>query len=300
MKVCVLGSAAGGGLPQWNCGGLNSVRARSAAAADRAVAPQTQPSIAISSGEGRWSVINTSPDIRHQFAAFGGLHPRPGTRDVPIDTVVLTNADLDHVMGLLVLRESLPYRVLTTPWIREALLEHNAAFRLIEPAFGSVKLDEPFALDREEHLEAKLFPVPGKVPTWLAPHCSNSPEATLGLRVTDRRSGRRLVYAPGIQRLDEGTLAELAPADLRFVDGTFWTADELLHMRPGAPDAWTMGHHPISGPDGTLAKLRELDGRTFYIHINNTNPILDEGSEQAAEVRAAGLGIARDGLEVEV
>ena len=297
MRVHVLGSAAGGGLPQWNCGGENSVRAR---AGDAAVPSRSQPSIAIGAGDGRWSVINTSPDIRDQFARFPGIHPRPGTRDVPIDSVVLTNSDLDHVMGLLVLRESLPYRVVTTPWIRDVLLENNVAFRLMASAFGCVGLDEAFDLDREGHLEAKLFPVPGKVPTYLQELASNSPEATLGLRVTDKRTGRRLVYAPGIQSLDEATLAELQSADVRFVDGTFWTADELLRMRPGAPDAWKMGHVPISGPDGSLARMRLLPGRSYYIHINNTNPILDAGSKEAALVRDAGMHISSDGLEVEV
>jgi pyrroloquinoline quinone biosynthesis protein B len=297
VKVRVLGSAAGGGLPQWNCGGPNSVRAR---AGDPDVPPRTQPSIALSASDGRWSLVNASPDVREQLARFAGLHPRPGTRDVPLDTVVLTNADLDHVMGLLVLRESLPYRVLTTAWIRDALLDHNAVFRLLEPAFLAVKLDEPFALDRAAHLEAKLFPLPGKVPTWLAKLAPNAPEATLGLRVTDLRSGRRLVYAPGVQRLDTGTLAELAQADVRLVDGTFWTADELRALRPGAPDAVAMGHVPISGPQGSLGRLRDLPGRTLYTHINNTNPILDARSREAHVVRSAGVEIALDGMELEL
>ncbi len=293
----MLGSAAGGGLPQWNCGGENSVRAR---AGDANVPPRSQTSIAICAGDERWSIVNASPDIRDQFARFSGLHPRPGTRDVPIDSVVLTGADLDHVMGLLVLRESLPYRVITTPWIRDVLLDDNATFRLITPAFGCVAIDEPFDLDRGGRLEAKLFPVPGKIPGYLQEIASNSPEATLGLRVTDKRTGKRLVYAPGIQTLDEATLAELQAADVRFVDGTFWTAEELLRMRPGAPDAWKMGHVPISGPDGSLERLRLMRGRTFYIHINNTNPILDERSREAAMIRDAGVGISNDGLAVEI
>lgn len=295
MRIRVLGSSAGGGLPQWNCGGSLSVRAR---AGDPAVPPRTQPSLALSSGDGRWSVVNASPDVRMQLAAFPGLHPRPGTRDVPLDTIALTNADLDHVMGLLVLREALPYRVVTTPWIRDALLEHNACFRLIEPAFGTVRVDEPFPLDRGGVLEAKLFPVPGKVPTWLSEVARNAPEATLGLRVTDTRTGRRLVVAPGIQSLGSGVRAELEEADLRFVDGTFYTNEELLRMRPGAPDARTMGHLPISGPDGSLAVLRTMPGRTFYLHLNNTNPLVDHGSPERAEVEAAGVGVAEDGMEL--
>ncbi len=296
MRVRVLGSSAGGGLPQWNCGGPNSVRAR---AGDPAVPPRTQPSLAISAGDdARWSLVNASPDVRDQLARFPGLHPRPGTRDVPLDTIVVTNADLDHTIGLLVLRESLPYRVITTAWIRDVLLDHNAAFRILAPAFGTVKIDEPFFLDRGEHLEAKLFPMPGKVPSWAQPHASNSAEATLGLRVVDKRSGKRLVYAPGIQRLDTATQAELAGADARFVDGTFFTKDELRALRPGAPDAIAMGHVPISGPEGSLALLRGMRGRTFYTHINNTNPILDATSAEAATVRAAGVEIASDGLEI--
>lgn len=297
MRVRVLGSSAGGGLPQWNCGGPHSVRAR---AGDPAVPPRTQPSLALSAGEGRWSVVNASPDVRMQMAAFPGLHPRPDTRDVPLDTVVLTNADLDHVMGLLVLREALPYRVITTGWIRDALLEHNACFRLVEPAFGTVRLDEPFALDRGGVLEAKLFPVPGKVPGWLGDLAKNAPEATLGLRVTDTRSGRRLVVAPGIQSLGSGVLAELREADLRFVDGTFYTDEELPRMRPGAPDARTMGHVPISGPEGSRVALRGLPGRTLYLHLNNTNPVVDHGSPERAEVEAAGLEVAEDGMELEL
>lgn len=297
MKIHVLGSSAGGGLPQWNCGGPNSVRAR---AGEPSVPPRSQPSIAIGSGDGRYSIVNASPDVRDQLARFPGLHPRPATRDIPLDSVVITNADLDHTLGLLVMRESLPYRVLSTPWIRDTVLAHNAAFRLIEPAWGTVKLDEPFALDRDGHLEAKLFPVPGKVPSYLGQLASNSPEATAGLRVTDTRTRKRLVYAPGIQSLDGGTLAELAQADLRFVDGTFFTDDELLRMRPGAPDARTMGHVPISGAEGSLARLRELDGRTVYIHLNNTNPIVDHASPERAEVEAAGVEIAEDGMELEL
>jgi pyrroloquinoline quinone biosynthesis protein B len=142
--------------------------------------------------------------------------------------------------------------------------------------------------------------VPGKVPGWLSELARNHAEATLGLRVTDRRSGRRLVYAPGIMRLDEATLAELALADLRFVDGTFFTADELRAMRPGAPDATAMGHVPITGEGGSLEVLAGLPGRSFYIHVNNTNPVLDAGSPEAARVRAAGLAVATDGMELEL
>lgn len=297
MKVRVLGTAGSGGVPQWNCGGDGSVRAR---AEDPQVPARTQSSIAVGSGDGRWSLVGASPDLREQLTRFQGLHPRPGTRDIPIDTIVLTSADLDQVMGLLVLREALPYRIVTTAWIRDALLEHNAAFRLLAPAFGPVALDEPFDLDREGRLEAKLFPVPGQLPGYLADLVSASAEATLGLRVTDRETGRRLLYAPRLAALGEGTLAELQAGDVRFVDGTFFDANELLDMRPGAPDAGEMGHVPIGGPHGSLPRLRLMRGRTFYVHINATNPILDGASKEAARVRQAGIEIPGDGLELTV
>jgi pyrroloquinoline quinone biosynthesis protein B len=292
----VLGSAAGGGLPQWNCGGENAVRAR---AGDPALAPRSQASLAVSADGRRWSLLGASPDAREQFAAFPGLHPRPGTRDVPLDAIVLANAELDHVLGLLVLREALSYRLLSTRWVRDALLEHNAAFRLVEPVWSATPLDRPVALDAEGRLEARLFPVPGKVPAWLRDLAKGHAEACAGIRVTDTRSGRRLVYAPAVRELDPGALAELAAADCRFVDGTFYTARELESLRPGAPDAFAMGHVPITGPGGSLALLAGMRGRTFYCHVNGTNPILDAKSPEAAAVRAAGIGIVADGQELE-
>lgn len=293
----MLGSCAGGGLPQWNCGAEYSVRAR---AGDPAVPPRSQPSLAVSSDGARWSLLNASPDIRDQLAREAVLHPRVGTRDVPLDSVVLTSAELDHVLGLLVLREALSYRILSTAWVRDAILANNAAWRLLEPAWGVTPLDRPVLLDRDERLEARLFPVPGKVPTYLREVASPKPEACVGIRITDLLSGRRLVFVPGLKQLDPGTRAELAAAECRFVDGTFFTADELQRVRPGAPDAFAMGHVPITGPEGSLPQLAELPGRTLYFHMNNTNPVLDEKSEAAARVRGCGLEIAADGQELEV
>lgn len=297
MRIRVLGSSAGGGLPQWNCGCAHCVRAR---AGDPAVPPRTQPSIAVSADGLRWSVVNASPDVRTQLERFPGLHPRPGTRDIPLDTIVLTNADLDHVLGLLVLRESLPYRIASTHWVRDTLLRHNAVFRLVEPAWGAFKLDEPIPLDREGLLEARLFPVPGKVPTHVGELAANAPDATVGVRITDGKTGRRLVYVPGTRSLEGGVFAELEAAAVAFVDGTFFTPDELSRTRPGAPDAETMGHVPVSGPRGSLARLAALPGRRFLTHLNNTNPLVDEGSAEQRWVRAAGVEIARDGLELDL
>jgi pyrroloquinoline quinone biosynthesis protein B len=138
------------------------------------------------------------------------------------------------------------------------------------------------------------------VPTWLSKLASNHAETTVGVRITDLRSGRRLVYAPGIAKLDAGTLAELEAASLAFVDGTFFRGDELSLTRPGAPDATAMGHVPISGPGGSLPVLSELRGRVVYIHMNNTNPILDASSPEASLVQRARIEIAMDGMELEL
>lgn len=295
LKLRVLGTACGGALPQWNCGCERCMRARRG---DSDVPARLHASLAISAGDARWSLANATPDLREQLAHFAPLHPRPGTRSVPLDTIVLTDASLAHTLGLLLLADALSYRVITTRWIRDALLGHNAAFRPLEPAFGTVKIDETFCLDREEQLEAKLFPIPGKPPAWTQGVASASAEATLGLRVEDRRSGKRVVYAPVLQRLDSATLAELAEADLRFVDGTFFASDELRALRPGAPDALALGHTPIVGSEGSLRLLGGMRGRTLYTHLNNSNPVLDARSPEAAHVRAGGAEVASDGMEI--
>lgn len=297
MKIRVLGSAAGGGLPQWNCGGPYSARAR---AGDPAVPPRMQPMLAVSADGARWSLLNASPDLRLQFAAFPGLHPRPGTRDVPLDTVVLTSAELDHVLGLLTLREALSYRILSTAWVRDSILASNSVFRLLEAAWGTTPLDRPFFLDRDETLEARLFPVPGKVPSFLRESAAPHKESCAGLRITDLRRRKRMVFVPGAKQLDGGTLAELEAAELRFVDGTFYQADELQQQRPGAPDAFALAHLPVSGPGGSLTQLAGLPGRTLYFHLNNTNPLVDATSAERAKVEACGIEIAFDGQEIEL
>ena len=295
MRIRVLGSCAGGGLPQWNCGGEIAVRAR---AKDPDVPLRGQPGLAISADGERWSLLNASPDLRDQLLAFPSLHPRAGSRNVPLDSVLLTSAELDHAIGLLVLRESLSYRLLSTRWVRDGLLEHNAAWRLLEPVWAAVPLDQSIALDRDGVLEARLFPVTARIPPFLEGLAKPTPETTVGLRITDTRSRRRLVFVPELASLDDATLAELDSADCRFVDGTFFSEDELQSIRPGAPGATAMGHIPITGPDSSLAPLAELPGRSLYIHMNGTNPILVAGSPEEQRVLRTGVEIARDGLKI--
>ena len=294
FHVRVLGSAAGGGLPQWNCGGDNSIRARRG---DLSVPARSQPSIAVSSDGESWSVINASPDIRDQFSKFPGLHPTAGTRDIPLETICITNPDLDHTIGLLILRESLPYKIVSTPWTRDAILKHNACFRLMKSAWTGAAINESFFLDSGKCLEAQFFAVAGKVPIYLQELEINHPEATVSLRIRDNRTGKQLVYAPGLKEYNEETMKELQKADCRFVDGTFFTENELLTLRPDAVPARTMGHAPVTGPHGSLERLATLPGRSLYIHMNNTNPMLDSNSGATAEVHKAGIEIAFDGME---
>ena len=171
---------------------------------------------------------------------------------------------------------------------------------MLDAGWGVAKLDQGVPLDRDERLEARLFPVAAKVPPFLRDTVKPTAETTTGLRITDTATGRRLVYVPGMKSLDAGTLAELSAADCRIVDGTFYTADELRQLRPGAPDAHAMGHLPITGPDSSLERLAGLRGRTIYTHMNNTNPILDPRSPEALHVRAAGVEVAEDGMEIEL
>jgi pyrroloquinoline quinone biosynthesis protein B len=297
VRIRVLGSCAGGGLPQWNCGCDLCVRAR---AGDPRVPPRGQPSLAVSADGTRWSLLNAAPDVRHQLADAPALHPRPGTRDLPLDTVVLTNAELDHVLGLLVLREALSYRIASTAWVRSALLDHNACFGLLEPAWGAFPLDRPFPLDPAGRLEARFFPAPGKVPGFLRDRVAAGPECNVGVRVTETDTGRRLVFVPGTREIDAGVRAELEAADCAFVDGTFHTADELQRLRPGAPDAFAMAHVPVTGPRGSLPELEKLAGRRLYIHMNNTNPLLDAGSPETLGAARAGVEVAMDGMELEL
>jgi len=184
--------------------------------------------------------------------------------------------------------------------VREAILAHNAAWRLLEPIWSAVALDAPVFLDRAGALEARFFPVAAKVPGHVRDLAKPHAETTTGLRITEVATGARLAFVPGLAALDTATAAELAAADVRFVDGTFFTGDELRAVRPGAPDAAAMGHAPIAGPDGTLAALAGLSGRTYYVHMNCTNPLLDAASPELARVRRAGAEIAEDGMEIEL
>jgi pyrroloquinoline quinone biosynthesis protein B len=296
VHVRILGSAAGGGFPQWNCrcptceAGREGLRAQ----------PRTQSSLAIRGGDGPWYLVNASPDARQQLE---GLTPpeRDGVRAPPIAGVLLTDAEIDHTAGLLLLRESVtPVRVYGGAGVQRALrdgypvlpvLEHycGAEWRTLEP--GRVRPLEGSSLTVEP------FDVGGDAPRYL--DGSGAELGASGFVFRDRAGGGVVTYVPGLARLDDDVLAQFAASDLVLVDGTFWRDDELAALGISARSARQMGHLPLSGPGGTLQALARLERpRKALVHINNTNPILLDDSPERAAVLRAGVEVAYDGLEV--
>jgi pyrroloquinoline quinone biosynthesis protein B len=299
----VLGSAAGGGLPQWNCACENCTLVR---AGDARIQARTQDSLALSRGGvgDRWLLVNASPDVLRQIERFAPLHPR-AARDTPIGAIALTNGDLDHVLGLLSLRESQPLVVLATARVRAGLVEQNAMLRTLartpdQVTWRTLELGREVVLDAVG-LGVTAVAAPGKLPVHLMGSVDPSPEDNVALRVRDLASGGVCVVATAVGALD-GVEAMLRGAELVFFDGTFWSEDELPSQGLGKSRARDMAHVPIGGDGGSLAQLARLDGlraaRRIYTHINNTNPILREGSPERAAVERAGWELSFDGLEI--
>jgi pyrroloquinoline quinone biosynthesis protein B len=306
MRVHVLGSAAGGGFPQWNCNCRNCSGLRRGSI--RALA-RTQSSIAVSADNERWYIANASPDIRHQIESFGGLHPRRGARDTPIQAILLTNADVDHVAGLLSLRESQALRIYATQTVRGWVIESNAILRVLNVAPKQSRWDK-IEMQRTRPLIGvdgkasgiffQAFAVPGKPPAYLGLQAAPD-EATIGLRLIEQRSGRSVAYVPGIKHIASDVAKILQACDCILFDGTCWSDDELIAQGAGSKTALAMGHLPIGGRDGSLVEMAKFAGqRRIYVHLNNTNPILDEDSEAHREVQQAGWEIAFDGMDFEV
>jgi pyrroloquinoline quinone biosynthesis protein B len=294
MLIRILGAAAGGGLPQWNCGCANCSSARAGR-----IPPMTQSSIAASADGSTWAIVNASPDIRAQLAATPALHPT-GPRNVPLASVLLTNGDIDHVAGLLTLREKQPFALYATAEIHR-VLEADPIFRALDPALVDrrpVTLEEPVAL--APGLEARLFAVPGKVPLYLEGETVETDlegEQTVGVELATPST--RAFYIPGCARLTGRLADRLAGAPLLLFDGTLWDDDEMIRTGLGAKTGRRMGHMSIAGEDGSLAAFAGLDiARRVFVHLNNSNPAVDPGSPQAAEARAAGWEIAHDGMEI--
>jgi pyrroloquinoline quinone biosynthesis protein B len=261
----VLGSAAGGGSPQWNCGCPVCAAVRSGAGVAR-----TQSSVAVSADGRSWFLINASPDVRAQIEASPSLHPR-GDRATPLEAVLLTDAELDHTLGLL-------ERYCAVEW------------RAVVPG-ADVSL--------ADGLSCRAFDVPTAKRDRFGTGVDHG--RVVGYRLTDERSGGTLVYLPGVQALTPGVRAEIEGCDCLLIDGTCWRDDELVRLGLAGKTSREMGHLPIDGPDGSLAQLPSLGvGRTIFVHMNNTNPVLLAGTPERRAVEDSGIDVAVDGLEVEV
>jgi pyrroloquinoline quinone biosynthesis protein B len=298
LTAIVLGSAAGGGYPQWNC---RCPVCRLAWEGDRRVKARTQASVAVSADGEAWILLNASPDLRAQIAATPALRPVAGTRGSPIAAVLLTGAEIDQIAGLLTLRERQGFALFGTAETL-ALVAENPIFAVLAPDLvrrRAVALDEPFALPGG--IEARLFAVPGKMPLYRegeSPLTDAETEVNVGVEL--RLGGARLAYVPGAAAVPPSLKERLAHADVVLFDGTLFVDDEMIRSGTGEKTGRRMGHMPIDGPDGSLAALADLEARRVYIHVNNTNPILVDGSPERRRVVAAGWAVAEDGMEIAV
>jgi pyrroloquinoline quinone biosynthesis protein B len=295
LTAIVLGAAAGGGFPQWNC---NCDVCRLAWAGDLRVRARTQASLAVSADGKRWTLLNASPDLRAQIQATPALHPT-ALRDSPIESVVLTGAEIDQTAGLLSLRERSPFLLIATAATLAAVAGN--------PMFGVLAADvvsrraitpgEKFALDGG--LQAELFMVPGKLPLYLEgenPETAEESAANVGVEIID--GAKRLAYVPGAAAVTPALRQRLSRADVILFDGTLSTDDEMMRSGTGTKAGRRMGHMPIEGEGGSLAAFEGLPARKIYVHINNTNPILVDGSPERRRVEAAGWEVAEDGMEI--
>jgi pyrroloquinoline quinone biosynthesis protein B len=296
VRVRVLGSAAGGGFPQWNCSCAGCTAAR-----DGSATPRTQSSIAVTADGATWFLVNASPDVRQQMTACPGLHPREG-RATPLGAILLTDAEIDHTLGLLLLREGRGVTVHATA-ATEATLRRGTGFLTTLEAYCPVEVvpvepGVPHRLTDELSYTAIDLPT-GKAPRFAEVGSADDPGRVIGYRFHDARTGGTVVYAPGV--------ADLAPlleacdgASCLLVDGTTFHDDELVRLGLGTKTARDMGHVSLDGSGGTLEGLATLPvTRRVLVHINNSNPILLDDSPERAVVEKAGVEIGTDGLEIE-
>jgi pyrroloquinoline quinone biosynthesis protein B len=304
MRIILLGTAAGGGLPQWNC---NCPNCREARAGSARVVPRTQSSVAVSADGRVWFLLNASPDLRVQLESVPRLHPRTKMpRSTNIEAVLLTNADLDHTLGLLLMREGGKICVHATPRVREALTRGLSLAPTLK-SFGGIHWTRPpekiSPLLRHNGFKSGLqyqrVDVFGKPPRFMKGRQANGFGHSVGYRIVDEKSGGRLLFLPDVAALDEQITGELSDCDVLLFDGTFWSENEMRKLGVGNLSAKQMGHVPISGRQGSLKQLAPLPvSRKLYTHINNTNPILRKGSREYDAVCAAGVEVGQDGMEI--
>jgi len=297
MIVRILGAAAGGGYPQWNCHCDACVAAREGSGRARA---RTQSSIAFRAPGEPWYLVNASPDLRQQIADLPIERDRAnGLRATPFAGVILTDAEIDHTAGLLLMRESSsPLRIYSTRPAHEALTHHYPVFTMLRRYCGVewAPLEPGETLVLDDGFEVEPFVTGGDPPLYVGDAIPDL--VSVGLTIRDRSTGGVLTYAPALEAIDDAVAERLSSSDCVAVDGTFWERDELVSLGLAERDALAMGHMPISGPNGSMAALAGLEARTIFIHINNTNPILLEDSPERSTVARSGIDVGWDGMEV--
>jgi pyrroloquinoline quinone biosynthesis protein B len=313
MHVKILGSAAGGGFPQWNCLCPNCRAVRAGTFPGKA---RTQTQVAISADGHSWFLLGASPDLRAQIESTPELHPQeqtpPNPRHSPIAGAVLANADVDHTLGLLLLRELHPFRVHATKSVRRILTKDNSMFAMLQRVPDQVTWNEftpgtsfPLLHAAGEPSGLRCLPIPlgNHYPAYVdEPRRSQLAlfEASLGF-ILESPSGKRLAYMPAVPQIEEGLLKLLDSTDVLLLDGTFWSNDELIRIQGSGQTALEMGHVPVSSAEGSLNKLAQLrHPRKIYLHINNTNPMLNESGPECAQVRSSGWEIAEDGWQFDL
>jgi pyrroloquinoline quinone biosynthesis protein B len=302
VRIKVLGAAAGGGLPQWNCTCTNCSALRQN---HPSIQSRTQSQLAVTADEDTWFLINASPDLRQQLINNSEIHPDPtkGLRNTPVAGVILTSADLDHILGLLLMREFTPVRIYATrPVI--SILKKNSFFQMLGRLPGQsrwTEIEPGVSFHAGNDLICTPIALSNSLPTYIGEAeraALDATGATIGLILEDPQ-GTRAAYLPALPSVTASLKELLSTCSTIFIDGTFWSDDELQRIQPGTPLARSMGHLPIDGPSGSLASLKDLSNtRKIYTHINNTNPILQEQSSERRTVEDAGWEVAWDGLEI--
>ncbi|MBB3104537.1 pyrroloquinoline quinone biosynthesis protein PqqB [Azomonas macrocytogenes] len=303
MYIRILGSAAGGGFPQWNCNCRNCCGLREGTLQATA---RTQSSIALSDDGSNWIVCNASPDIRAQIESFPALQPARRVRDTAIAALILLDSQIDHTTGLLTLREGCPHDVWCSEMVYQDLTSGFPLFTMLGHWNGGlnwkcIELDRGFVIDACPGLRFTPVPLRSAAPPYSPHRHDPHPGDNIGLLVEDTRTGGKLFYAPGLGQMHDGLLDWMQRADCLLLDGTLWRDDEMIHAGVGDKLGSAMGHLPQTGPGGMLEVLEKLPRqRKVLIHINNTNPILDEASSERAELVSRGIEVAWDGMDIEL
>ncbi|AUM26312.1 pyrroloquinoline quinone biosynthesis protein PqqB [Acinetobacter pittii] len=303
MYIYVLGSAAGGGFPQWNCNCPNCDGVRTGTIQAKA---RTQSSIAVSENGTDWVLLNVSPDIRQQLFEFKAAQPARKLRDTGITSVILMDSQLDHTTGLLTLREGCPMNVWCTAMVHQDLTSGFPVFNMLKHWNGGLQYNEinpkqAFKIDGFENLEFLPLIIKSAAPPY-SPHRNDPHDGdNIALIIKDHKTQKQLFYAPGLGKIDDQIMQIMQSSDCVMIDGTLWTDDEMQQTGVGTKTGREMGHLYISGEGGSLSYLNQLSTpKKVLIHINNTNPILNEDSAQFAELKANGVEAAYDGMQIEL